>query len=222
MLLDHLSKSTALSLQYSDLKHWKTIIHPPARETRQAVHARKVSLVTERTRRLIIDFASAAIESGNRSSRKIFGLNWNDEYPLAAVGRYHPQICHVVLCRFFEPYCRRYSEYHLSVLNCFSDSMSDLSPNVRITLHEFALQCEQGCYMFTTAERTLIRSWKMPWPNVTFMFVEENFKDVLRERCMEYWPYPPDQLTWLNSCLDNIMLQADPVLRPLSRFLGEK
>ena len=225
MLLDHLSKSTTVSLQYSDLKYWKIIIDPPARETRQAVRARKVNWVTERTRRLIIDFANVPIEPSNRlrnrSGRKTFGLNVNDECPLAAVGRCHPQICHVVLYRFFERYCRPYTELHLSVLGCLSDSMSNLSASVRVTLYEFAFHCGRGTYVFTNAEQTLMKSWKMRWPNVTFGFVLETFNDFLRERSVGYWPYPPDQLTWLNSCLD--MIPEGPVEgRPITLFLGYK
>ena len=209
MLFGQLSSSTAVVLQSSDLKQWRTIIYPPARGTRQAMNARKVTLVTDRTRLLIIDFDRVTDPVHGRLRGRLFGLNINDEYPLAAVGRYHPQICHVVLYRFFESHSQlqHHSEYHLNVLGCFSESMSDLSPNVRVTLYDFALQCEEGCDMFTTTEKTLIKSWKMPWPHVTFTLSKENLNNVLRERSEKYWPYPPDQLTWLESCL-NILPQC--------------
>ena len=209
MLLDQLSRSRDVSLQPPDLKYWEIIFRTPAQKTRLAMRARKVSLVTERTRRLIIDFASIDIPS--YSSYNCFGCN--DEYPLTTVGRYHPQISHIVLCRVFEPYFGHHSEQHLNVLSCLSDSdsMSNLSPNVRVTLCDFAFHYQRGTrHIFSIPERTLMESWKMPWPNVTFKFVKESFDNLMRERSMSYWPYPSDQLTWLSNCLR--MLPAEDTL----------
>ena len=167
---------------------------------------------------MIIDSANAGnTESDTGSVHKIFGATNRashgkedpDEYPLAHVGRYHPHIRQVVLYRLlvaFSPPSFAHSKEYLATLGCLF--ITKLCPTVLVTLFDFAVYCDldhpelRSC--FTAAERTLITSWKVRWPNVTLRFVKESFSDLLGERSKAYWPYHPDQLSWLSDRLDSL------------------
>ena len=112
MLLDQLARSAVVSLRRLDLKYWKAIMHPPVRVTRLSIRSGKVNLMTDRMRRLIIDFANNYLHSAN-SMRDTFDLVREDKEPLADVGRYHPQIGQVILYRNTEPYLHHYLPAYL-------------------------------------------------------------------------------------------------------------
>ena len=215
-LLDHLARSAVVSLRCPDLKYWKAIMRPSARETRLGMRARNMNLVTDRTRRLIIDFANTDFDSNSATVvRDIFGLIGNDKEPLADVGRYHPQIVQVVLYRILKPYTFPF-DFDLKELGC--QSMSSVCPTVVVTFCEFALRIGKSpCWMFSHAEWTAIQSWKRSWPKTTLRFTTADFDVLARERSLGYWPYPPNQLTWLSSCLDLL-----PAEDPLFDFLLEQ
>ena len=204
LLLDHLARSAVVSLRYPDLKYWKAIMRPPVRETRLGMRSRNVNIVTDRTRRLIIDFANTDCQSAT-FVRDAFGLIEKDKEPLADVGRYHPQIFQVVLYRILVTYTFPFGRglvYFLIELGWHS--MSSICPTAVVTICEFGLRIENSdCWMFTDAEWTDIKSWKMSWPKTTLQYATaDSAAAVARERSLVYWPYPPDQLTWLSSCLD--------------------